>query len=59
MPREHMLHQTVLVSGPVRAESALELWIDATFEIVVPLQMVLVLVRFPASDTGVLENRGG
>lgn len=34
---QYMFHQAVLVSGPMRAESALELGIDAAFEIVMPL----------------------
>lgn len=54
MPRQYVLHQAVLVSGPVRAEGALELGIDPALEVMVTLQMVLVLVGFAAGDTCML-----
>lgn len=57
MARQYVLHQAVLVSGPVWTKGALELRIDPAFEIVVPLQMVLVLVSFAAGDAGMLEYR--
>lgn len=59
MPGEDMLHQTVLVPGPMWTERALKLRVDSTFEVVVPLQVVFVLVRFPAGGAGMLEHRGG
>lgn len=57
MASQYMLHQAVLVPGPVRAEGALELWIDPALEVVVTLQVVLVLVGFAAGHAGVLERQ--
>ena len=57
MSGQYMLHQAILVSRSMWAESAFELWIDAAFEIVMPLQMMLMLVRFAAGGTGMLEYR--
>ena len=57
MPRQYMLHQAVFVTRSVRAERALELWIDPALEIVMPLQMVFMLVSFPAGGASVLEHR--
>lgn len=57
MTRQYMLHQAVLVPGPVWAKGALELRIDPALEIVMPLQMVFMLVSFAAGDTGMFEYR--
>jgi len=57
MTRQYVLHQAVLVSGPVWTKGALELRVDTALEIVMPLQMMLVLVSFAAGDAGMLEYR--
>jgi len=57
MARQYVLHQAVLVSGPMWTKGALELRIDSALEIVMPLQMVFMLVSFSAGDAGMFEYR--
>lgn len=57
MSRQYVLNQTILVPSSVRTKRAFELWIDAALEIVMPLQMMFVFVRFAAGSAGMLEHR--
>ncbi|KAI4473522.1 hypothetical protein M0804_015299 [Polistes exclamans] len=48
MTCQYVFGQAILVSGTVFAKVARKFRFDAAFEIVMPLQMMLVFVTFPA-----------